>query len=137
MCCYYPMNKVQHIRPLVPTPSQAQYNLIEHLRNMPTQISILDLLCTSPIYKEILDSVLHESHVPIDTNAIEFRNLVGHISTPCALFFKTTDILEVEPDHTLPLHIAIMVSNFFIKRVMIDNESSLNIFTLKFIKQVG
>lgn len=30
-----------------------------------------------------------------------------------------------------------MVSNFFVKRVMIDNRSALNIYTLKFIKQVG
>ena len=65
---------------------------------MLAQISILDLLHTTPIYKEILDSVLHESHVPTDINAIKFHNLVGHLSTPCALSFKTTDISEVEPD---------------------------------------
>lgn len=43
----------------------------------------------------------------------------------------------VEPDHILPLRIAIMVSNFAVKRVMIDNGSALNICTLKFIKQAG
>ena len=43
----------------------------------------------------------------------------------------------VEPDQTLPLHIAIMVSIFAVKRVMIDNGSALNICTLKFIKQAG
>ena len=104
---------------------------------MSAQISILDLLHTSPVYREILDSALHESHVPTDINATEFRNLVGHLSTPCALSFKTTDIPEVEPDHTLPLRIAIMVSQFAVKRVMVDNGSALNICTLKFIKQAG
>ena len=104
---------------------------------MPIQISILDLLHTSPMYKEILDSSLHESHVPIDINAIEFCNLVGHLFTLCALSFKTTDIPEVEPNHTLPLCITIMVSYFSIKRVMIDNGSALNIYTLKFIKQAS
>ena len=104
---------------------------------MSTQISILDLLHTSPIYREILDSVLHESCVPIDMNAIEFCNLVGHLLTSCALSFKTTNIPEVELDHTLPLYIIIMVSNFVVKRVMIDNGSALNICTLKFIKQAG
>ena len=121
----------------MPAQPNAQYNIIEHLGNMSAQISILDLLCTSPIYREILDSALHESHVPIDINATEFRNLVGHLSTPCALSFKTSDIPKVEPDHTLPLRITIMVSNFSIKRVMIDNGSALNICTLKFIKQAG
>jgi hypothetical protein len=43
----------------------------------------------------------------------------------------------VKPDHIFPLLIAIMVSNFSMKRVMIDNGSALNICTLKFIKQAG
>ena len=50
---------------------------------------------------------------------------------------QNTNIQKVEPDHTLLLRIAIMVSNFVVKRVMIDNGSTLNICTLKFIKQVG
>lgn len=104
---------------------------------MPTQISILDLLHSSPLYKDILDSSLIESHIPIDINAIDFRNLIGNLSSSCALSFKTIDIPFVEPNHTLPLCIAIMVSTFTIKKVMIGNGSSLNICTLKFIKQVG
>ena len=39
--------------------------------------------------------------------------------------------------YTLPLRIAIMLANFAVKRVMIDNGSALNICTLKFIKQAG
>ena len=108
---------------------------MEHLGNMPAQNSILDLLCTSPVYKDILDSALIESRVPSDINATNFCNLVGHLSSSCALSFKPTNIPMVEPDHTLPLHIAIMISNFVVKRVMIDNGSALNICTLKFIKQ--
>ena len=81
--------------------------------------------------------MLHESHVPIDINTTKFHNIVGNLSTLCALSFKTTNIPEVDPNHTLPLRIAIMVSNFFLKRVMIDNGSTLNICTLKFIKQLG
>ena len=53
------------------------------------------------------------------------------------LSIKTIDIPEVEADHTLPLPISLMVSNFVVKRVMIDNGSALNICTLKFIKQAG
>ena len=104
---------------------------------MPTQISILDLLRTSPLYQEILDSTLRESRIPSDINATEFHNLVGYLSASCALSFKTTNILVVEPDQTLPLRIAVMVSNFVVKRLMIDNGSGLNSCTRKFIKQVG
>ena len=118
-------------------PSKSQYNILEHLGNMPAQISILDLLRTSPVYKDILDQALIESRVPSDINATDFRNLVGHLSSSCALSFKPTDMPVVEPDHTLPLRIAIMVANFAVKRVMIDNGSALNICTLKFIKQAG
>jgi len=101
---------------------------------MPIQISILDLLQTSPLYQEILDSTLRESHVPSDINATEFHNLVGPILASCALSFKTTDIPAVEPDHILSLCIAVMVLDFAVKRVMINNGSSLNLCTLKFIQ---
>ena len=58
--------------PPVLAPSKAQYNILEHLENMLAQISIFDLLHTSPIYKEILDSVLHDSRVPTYINATKF-----------------------------------------------------------------
>ena len=102
---------------------------------MPTQISILDLLRKIPHYQEILDDTLHETRVPSDINATEFRNLVGHVLALCALSFKSTDIPAVEPDHILPLHIVVMVSYFVVKCVMIDNGSALNLCTLKFIQQ--
>ena len=118
------------VGPLVPSPSQAQYNIIEHLRNMSAQISILELLCTSHAYREIFDSALHESHVPIDFNTTEFQNLVGCLSTPCALSFKTTNIPKVEPNHTLPLYIAIMVSNFCIMALKSPSMLTLNPFPI-------
>jgi len=71
-------------------PSKSQYNILERLGNMPAQISILDLLRTSPVYKDILDSALIESSVPSNINATDFRNLVGHLSSSCALSFKPT-----------------------------------------------
>ena len=114
----------------------AQYNIIEHLGNMPAQISILDLLRTSPIHQEILDKALKEGHVPIDINTTQFETLVGHLSAACALSFKESDIPDVAPDHTLPLRIAVMVRDFAIKRVLVDNGSALNLCTLKFIKKI-
>lgn len=95
-------------------PLATQYNILEHLGNMPTQISILDLLLTIPLYREILNNTLHESHFPSDINAIEFRNLVGHLFISCALSFKPSGVPEIGPDHILPLYIAIMVSDFTI-----------------------
>jgi hypothetical protein len=44
--------------PPTSAPSKAQYDILEHLGNMPAQISILDLLRTSPVFKEILDNAL-------------------------------------------------------------------------------
>ena len=104
---------------------------------MSTQISILNILRTSPSYKEILDSDLQESHVPTNINATKFINLVGHISTSCVLSFKPFDVPKIEPDHILPLYIYVMVSNSSIKRVMIDHGSALNPCTLRLFKQEG
>lgn len=70
----------------------AQYNILEHLGNTPAQISILDLLHTRPLHQEILNNTLHKYYIPIDINAIEFKNLVGNLSTPSVLSFKPYDI---------------------------------------------
>jgi len=101
---------------------------------MLAHISILDLLHISQIYQEILDSTLHEPHIPIDTNATKFYKMVGHLSTSYALSFKNLNIRTIDPDHILPFQIIVMVSNFVVKWVMIDNGSDLNLCTLKFIK---
>jgi hypothetical protein len=99
-----------------PAPSVGtQYNILEHLGNTPAQISILDLLRTSPAYQEILNKALHDSHVPSDINLTEFQNLVGHLSTSCGVSFRPTDIPSNETDHNLPLCIAVMVKIFSIK----------------------
>lgn len=104
---------------------------------MLAEISILDLLCTRPLYQEILDSALHESHILTDINTIDFYNLLGNLYTSCSLSLKTSNMLSIKPDHILLLHIVVMVSNFMVKLVMIDNRLALNLCTLKFIKQVG
>lgn len=62
---------------------------------------------------------------------------MGHLSTSCVLSFKPSNILEIKLDHTLPLYIIVMVFDFIVKSVMIYNGSSLNLCTLRFIKQVG
>lgn len=104
---------------------------------MPAQISILDLLHTIPLYQEILDNALHDSCIPIEINITKFHNLVDHLFESCALSFKTSDILAIEPNHILPLHIAIMVFNIVVISVMIGNGLALDPCTCKFIKQVG
>lgn len=50
---------------------------------------------------------------------------------PCSLSFKPSDIPTVELGHILPLRIVFIVSNFVIKRIMIDNDLVLNLCTLK------
>ena len=45
------------------------YDMLSQLGKTPAQISILELLTTSPIHKEILETTLLESHVLENINA--------------------------------------------------------------------
>lgn len=44
-------------------PINSQYNIFDHLGKTTTQISILDLLKSSPVYQEILTKSLQYAHV--------------------------------------------------------------------------
>jgi len=52
--------------------AKGQYNLLDHLKKTPAQISIFELLHLSLEHKAILDKVLLESSLPTDLNVNQF-----------------------------------------------------------------
>lgn len=118
-------------------PISSQYNILDHLGKTSSYISILDLLKSSPIHQEILTKALHDTHVPTDIDPTQFQALVGHLSTTYQLGFSQNNMPYIESNHNRPLHLEVLVNHHKLKRVLGDNGSSLNLFTLKFIKQVG
>jgi len=66
-----------------------KYNLLDHLGKTPAQITILELLHTSLLHKEILDKALMETQVPTDINVEQFQAMVAHLATPHSHLFRS------------------------------------------------
>lgn len=61
---------------------KGQFNLIEKLGRISSQISIFELLHISPTHKAILEKYLQESSIPHDIDFNQFEVIVGHLTTP-------------------------------------------------------
>ena len=114
--------------PAAPSTSQrptSHYDVLSHLGKTPTQISILELLTTSPIHKEILEKALVEFCVPKNINASQFTTMIGNHAAQQHLVFTDKYFQGPSPHHNMSLHIEVLIQQHKIKRVLIDNGSGL------------
>ena len=98
--------------PAVPSTPQrptSRYDVLSQLGKTPAQISILELLTTSPIHKEILESSLLESCIPENINASQFTTMIGNIATQQHLVFTDKDFQGSNQHHNLSLHIEVLI----------------------------
>ena len=57
----------------------SEYKVIEQLRKIPAQISLLDLFKTSESHKMVLMKLLNEVHVSETINEVQLKDFVGVI----------------------------------------------------------
>ena len=98
--------------PAAPSTSQrptSRYDVLSQLGKTPAQISILELLTTSPIHKEILEKDLLESRVPKNINASQFTTMIGNLAAQQHLVFTDKDFQGPSPHHNMSLHIEVLI----------------------------
>jgi hypothetical protein len=93
----------------------SRYDLISQLKKTPAQISILELLDTSPIHKEILEQALQGSRVPENINAAQFQAMIGNLAAQQHLVFTDKDFRGPDLHHNKPLHIEALIHRHKIK----------------------
>lgn len=71
--------------------SSHRYDILDHPSQTFAQISILELLKTSSVHKEILKQALLESRVPDNINATQFQALIGSLISQHHLVFTSKD----------------------------------------------
>lgn len=116
-----------------PMSSTRRYGLLDHLGKIPAQVSILELLKTSPIHKDILEETLLESHVPDNINDAQFQALIRNLATQQHLVFSSNDT-PTNDYHNKPFHIEALIQKHEVKCILVDSGSGLNLYTYKFIK---
>ncbi|XP_071921738.1 uncharacterized protein [Coffea arabica] len=72
--------------------NKSEYKVIEQLDKMPTQISMLNLLLTSKLHREVLLKVLTEAQVPKNIPVDKFTHLVEHVLVSNQISFSDKDL---------------------------------------------
>ncbi|XP_060200222.1 uncharacterized protein LOC132628461 [Lycium barbarum] len=113
------------------------YSIVDHLRKTPAQISLLSLLIHSKEHCQALIRILNEAHVSDKTTVSHLEKMANRIFEVNRITF-TDDELPVEgTGHNKALHLTVKCEEHYVKRVMIDGGSGVDIcplFTLQSLK---
>ncbi|XP_049414681.1 uncharacterized protein LOC125877430 [Solanum stenotomum] len=112
------------------------YSVIDQLRKTPTQISLLSLLIHSKEHREVLTRILNEAHISESIT-------VGHLEKMANRKFEvnritfTDDELPLEGSgHNKALHLTVKCEEHYVKRVMVDGGSGVDICPLSTIQRL-
>ena len=106
---------------------QSEYKVVDQLNRMPARISLLELLMHFVTHRKLLMKILSGAHVEQDLSLDKFEGIVSHITTNDYLTFTEEEIPVEGRGHNKALHILVKCMDYILARVLIDNDSSLNV----------
>jgi len=106
---------------------QSEYKVVDQLNRMPAKVSLLELLMHSDSHWKLLMKILSGAHVDQKISLDKFERIVSHITANNYLTFTEEELRSEGRGHNKALHISVKCMNHFISRVLIDNDSSLNV----------
>ncbi|KAH0763564.1 hypothetical protein KY290_019637 [Solanum tuberosum] len=113
------------------------YSVVEQLKKTPAQISLLSLLLHSEEHRRVLNKILNEAHVSKETTVNQLEKMAKRIFESNTITF-TDDKLPTEgAGHNRALLLTVKCEGHYVKRVMIDGGSGVDIcplFTLQSLK---
>nr|XP_016505797.1 PREDICTED: uncharacterized protein LOC107823621 [Nicotiana tabacum] len=99
------------------------YSIVDQLRKTPAQISLLSLLIHSKEHARVVIKILNEVHVLEKTTVNQFTE-VNKIT------FTDDELPEEGAGHNMALHLTVKYGGHYVKRVMVDGGSSVDVFPL-------
>ncbi|XP_070005541.1 uncharacterized protein [Nicotiana sylvestris] len=106
------------------------YSIIDQLRKTPAQISLLSLLKHSKEHARVLIKVLNEAHISEETTVNQLEKMANRYFEVNRIFFTDDELLEEEAEHNRALHLRVKCEGHYVKRVMVDGGSSVDVCPL-------
>ena len=106
---------------------RSEFKVMKQLDKMPAQISILYLLLTSEFHREALFRVLNETRIPRNILIEKFTHVVENVLASNHITFSDENLISERIEHNKVLYISVRYNEKLLPRVLIDNESDLNI----------
>ncbi|XP_039173736.1 uncharacterized protein LOC104446303 [Eucalyptus grandis] len=108
----------------------SEYNIVDQLRKMPAQISLLKLFQTSSVHQKSLMKVLSEICVPETVEADKLENFMRSVILKDMIAFSDEEFPLEGRGHNKALYISVKHKVSHVSRVLIDNGFALNICPL-------
>ncbi|XP_070049313.1 uncharacterized protein [Nicotiana tomentosiformis] len=112
------------------------YSIIDQLRKTPTQISLLSLLLHSEEHHRVLIKTLNEAYVSEKTTVNQLEKMAERFFEVNRVTFSDDDLHEEGAGHNRALHLMVKCEGHYIKRVMIDGGSSVDVCPFSTLQQL-
>ncbi|XP_069146122.1 uncharacterized protein [Solanum lycopersicum] len=112
------------------------YSIVKHLEKTPAQISVWALLMSSWSHRQALMKALDDTYVPSGTSSDNVAAMIHRVIRGHHISFCDDELPAEGRSHNKALHITVICREKVINRVLVDDESSLNICPLSTLKQL-
>ena len=106
---------------------QSEFKVIEQLNKMLVKISLLGLLMHFKPHRTLLVKILNEAHVAPNISVEGFGGIVNKITINNYLTFANEEMPVEGRRHNKALHVFVKFMDHIVAKVLIDNDSSLNV----------
>ncbi|XP_075106868.1 uncharacterized protein LOC142179880 [Nicotiana tabacum] len=113
------------------------YSIIDQLRKTPAQISLLSLLLHSEEHRRVLIKTLNEAYVTEKTTVNKLEKMAERFFEVNRITFSNDDLLEEGAGHNRALHLMVKCEGHYVKGVMIDGGSSVDVCPLSTLQQLN
>ncbi|XP_050874912.1 uncharacterized protein LOC127078508 [Lathyrus oleraceus] len=116
---------------------KSDYKVVDQLNQTLSKISIISLLMSSKAHRTALLKLSNEAYVAEDISVIHFDDVVANLNASSYLMFTDDDLLPNGREHNMALHISIQCTYVTLARVLVDTDSSLNMFPKTTLAQLN
>ncbi|XP_019251271.1 PREDICTED: uncharacterized protein LOC109230200 [Nicotiana attenuata] len=114
----------------------SEYDLIDHLRMSPSQVSFLSLLISSNEHPKVLLKTLNEAYVPVETTVEQLERMAERFFEVNRISFSHNDLPSEGAAHNKALHFTVKCKGYYVKRVMLDGGSRVDICPLSTLQRM-
>ncbi|XP_070014306.1 uncharacterized protein [Nicotiana sylvestris] len=116
--------------------SLQDYSIMDQLRKMRAQISLLSLLIHSDEHCRALMKILNEAHVPDKIIVNHLEKISNKIFEVNRITFSDDELHVEGTEHNKALYLTVKCEDFVVTRVLVDNGSSTNIYPLSTLNKL-
>ncbi|XP_075084941.1 uncharacterized protein LOC142168181 [Nicotiana tabacum] len=114
----------------------SEYAIIDQLRKTPSHVSLLSLFISSNEHQKVLLKTLNEAYVSVETSVEQLERMTGQFFEVNRISFSRDDLPQEGAAHKKALHLTVKCKGYYMKRVMLDSGSGVDICPLSTLQRM-